>query len=141
MSEEPVRLLTAEEILQAVGKGLEVSLALVKATDPERLNYFTALLVGAYGTSKPTLTPEALVRGFLHQRGLLVKEFKSRGHDELLAQLISAPVQANLVALPGVRAAWARIQSDERKEESVARETAADHFVKEEEKDSAEPKT
>lgn len=138
MTETP-RLLTAEEILRAVGKGLEVSLALVKANDPERLKHFTALLVGAYGNSKPVLAPEALVRGFLHQRGLLIKAFKDNGHDELLAHLMSMPVQANIVALPGVRAAWARIQSSARAEEAVAREAAADHF-EEKEKEGAEPK-
>jgi hypothetical protein len=131
------KLLTAEEILRAVGKGLEVSLALVKVNDPERLKHFTALLVGAYGNSKPVLSPEALVRGFLHQRGLLVKAFKDTGHDELLAYLMSAPVQANIVALPGVRAAWARIQTEEKRAEEVVREQAMDPVKPE---DVIEPK-
>jgi hypothetical protein len=106
--------LDAALVLRAVGKGMEVSLAVVKVNDPLRLPYFSKLLVSAYGTCKADLTPDELVEGFLHQRKLLAEMFAELGHDPVMAHLMSAPVQANIIALPGVRAAWARIMTEER---------------------------
>lgn len=109
MSEE--LKLEAATVLKAVGKGLEIALALVKTHDPLRLPYFSKLLVSAYGACKDGLTPDELVRGFLYQRELLAKTFKELGHEEILAHLMSMPVEANIVALPGCRAAWSRLKA------------------------------
>jgi hypothetical protein len=42
---------------------------------------------------------------------------------------MSAPVQANIVALPGVRSAWARIQTEEKRAVEVVRESAMQPVV------------